>query len=459
MKKTLLFLSLFASFSAFKAAAQESTFEIYDEAVFYSMYEGTVENQPLPENAQRNNNSSYGVKLTDEQIASFGSSLILKVQASSLCDNFDRIGNVNLAFVPKGATSYVYKDVERIEIGRFITPFQLPDSSLEVPYEWDVTNLVDLFHSPELTAEYDFWIELEIYGYQGSPTQGGAVADHPLICTGRNDVYKGSLQFVTSGTYTFSDTYFKKLSFKYELKDYTLEGTDELGETVKSYTFNVDKDITNAKYYFINSNHGSNSGGEEYIRRWHFIYLDGVEKMRYRPGGVSCVPYRKYNTQGNCIYMICDNDPSTPTYNPDDNAYWTWNNWCPGDKIPTRVVELGSVTSGEHTYKINVPSAVFNGDQGYFPMSVYVQGTYGTAGTDSFNKIAISFTPNPVNDIATINTNGDAVQSYQVVNTLGQNVLNGKGNSINMGGLQAGIYVVKAQFANGQEATSKLVKK
>ena len=106
MKKTLLTLSLFTAMFAHRANAQ-TTVEVYDNAVFYGMYQSTVDT-PGPTGAIRHNNTSYGIKLTDEQIASFGNTLTLNIQAASLCDNYDRIGNANIAFVPKGATSYVY---------------------------------------------------------------------------------------------------------------------------------------------------------------------------------------------------------------------------------------------------------------------------------------------------------------------------------------------------------------
>ncbi|MFP9100569.1 peptide-N-glycosidase F-related protein [Flavobacterium sp. RHBU_24] len=460
MKKTLLTLSLLTSLFAFKAKAQV-TVPVYEDAIYYGMYEGTV-STPVPEGAQRNTNSSYGKKLTEEQIASFGSSLTLNVSAASNCDNYDRIGNVNLAFVPKGATSYNYTAVERIEIARFITPFMVPDGNVYVPFTWDVSNVLDILHDPELSTTYDFWVELEIYGYQGGPGQGGAAVEYPAICTGRNDVYRGSLEFVSEGTYVPKNTYFEKLSHKFELKDYVLatetnnQGTDELNETVRTIPFTVPEGgATNAKFYFINSNHGSGTNGEEYVRRWHYVFLDGVQKLSYRPGGVSCVPFFEYNTQPNCIYYLCDGTSNT---RPDTNSAWSWNNWCPGDKIPTRVINLGALTAGAHEFKIDIPSAVFFNNDGYFPMSVYVQGETATAGTDSFNGLSFTMSPNPAKDIVTITTNGDAIQSFSVINTIGQVVLKGSGTSIDMRNLQNGVYMVKAEFNNGRQATKKIVK-
>ena len=149
------------------------------------------------------------------------------------------------------------------------------------------------------------------------------------------------------------------------MKNYDASGTDVLGETVKTYTFNVSSNITNAKIYVITSNHGANTNGEEYNRREHFISFDGSLIDTYIPGGKSCEPYRIYNTQANGIY---GNSPRSL-------ATWlSFSNWCPGDIIPIRAYDLGNVTQGSHTFKIEVPDAVFANGEGYIPVSVYIQG-------------------------------------------------------------------------------------
>ena len=95
------------------------------------------------------------------------------------------------------------------------------------------------------------------------------------------------------------------------------------------------------------------------------IYFDGNLIDTYKPGGKSCEPYRVYNTQGNGIY-----GPS-----PRSTSGWTsWNNWCPGDRVPIRVYELENLAEGNHTFKIDVPDAKFVEGQGNIPLSVYIQG-------------------------------------------------------------------------------------
>jgi len=474
MKRTLLIFTLCTYLFGFKAYAQEPyTLTVFDQAVYYGMYEDMV-SEPIPDGAIRNSNSSYGKKLTDEQLDAIGNTLTMTVTLNPLCDNYDRIGNANLAFVPKNATSYIYGDVQRIELGRFITPFMNKNVTTPnaVPYEFEIDNVTEILHDPVLRAEYDFWVELEVYGYQGGPGQGGAAVEIQG-CAGRNDVYMGSLTFDSSynPNITRGPNHFIPLSYKFELKKYVQatetnfqgQGTDIIGRTERTITFTVPEAIQDAKFYIVTSNHGSGTNGEEYVRRTHNIYLDGSavanRVLQYRPGGVSCVPYSVYNTQFSCIYNICYEDG---TYEPrrDTNAAWNWNNWCPGNKIPTRIAELGDLTAGEHFFKITVPTAQFFNNEGYFPMSVYVQGYSETLGDKDFKLSTFTIAPNPVNDIATINvTNGQAIKTVLVTNTLGQVVMQGNSVIVNMASLQSGVYIVKVQFDNNQVATKKIIKK
>lgn len=440
-----------------KAQQDPYTLQVFNQAVYYGMYQETV-NYPVPDGLIRLKNWSYGKKLTQEQLDSFGNTLTATVTLNPLCDNYDRIGNVNMVLVPAGQESYAYDDtnIKRIEIGRFITPFMDKNnmSVQEVPYVYELNHLTNVFHDESITSEYDIWIELEVYGYQGGPGQGGAAVEI-AGCAGRDDVYMGSLTFESTHNPQLiygDDHYFKSLINKFELKNYTEEGTDELGKTVKTITFTLEEDIPNAKFHLITSNHGSNQGGEEYKRRWHYVYIDGSEEANfsYRPGGKSCEQYRIYNTQPNGIYGP----------NPMSLSAWlSFNNWCPGDVIPNRIIEVGALAAGEHTFKIEVPAAQFLNGQGYFPMSLYLESVTTTLSADDFTADKFSIYPNPVSDVATIEAHGLGIKAVTVTNTLGQNVLKGNTDTINMSQLQDGIYVVKVEFENNQTAVKKIVKK
>jgi hypothetical protein len=469
MKRTLLILTLCIFVLGSKAYAQDPyTLTVFDQAVYYGMYDG-LSTTPIPDGSLRLKNWCYSKKLTEEQINAIGNRLTINVTAEALCDDYDRIGNVNLAMVPKGTTAYNYTDenIQRIEVGRFITPFMnniTRATTSAVPYTFEADNIARLLHDQNLYADYDFWFELEIYGHQGgeSADQGGAQWDFRAsgLCRGRNDVYKGTLELVSENDPTIiqGDNYFKWLAYKFELKDYVEatesnnlgQGTDDIGETVRTIDFSFDEEVPNAKFYVVMSNHGANANGEEYRNRYHEIYLDNVQLLRYRPGQ-NCEPFRSYNTMPNGVYGNSVRTEET----------WLTRSWCPGARIETRVVDLGNLPSGPHEYKMDVPQAIFSGNDGYFPMSVYVQGySEVVAGTDKFIANAFTIAPNPVNDIATINvTNNQVIESVVVVNTLGQTVMQGKSTTVDMSSLQSGVYMVKVFFDNGQAATKKTIKK
>lgn len=333
---------------------------IFDEVVFYDGYAATV-NEPVQAGAIRKNNASYVTKLTPTQIASLSNKLKIKVTIGALCDNYDRIGGVFVNMVDKGSPFSEANVTKRLEVGRFITPFMNKNiSPTEVDYIFETDNLALIFNDPAINDLYDFWIELNVFGvpYAANTQVSG--------CAGRNDVFEGTLKFIsTDESYDHTNQLFVPIVTYKEMNNYNASGTDIIGETVRTYSFNVASNITNAKLYVITSNHGANTNGEEYNRREHFIYFDNALVDTYIPGGKSCEPYRVYNTQGNGIYGS----------SPRTLAQWlSFNNWCPGDIIPIRTYTLPDLNQGTHSFKIEVPDAVFANGEGYFPVSVYIQG-------------------------------------------------------------------------------------
>src|SRR5690606_19856773 len=97
------------------------TLQLYDEVVFYDGYAGLVD-APVPAGLVRLRNSLYSRRLADVELAELDArpgALDLEVVIGALCDNYDRIGSVNLALTAKGVDTYDPAAVTRIEIGRF----------------------------------------------------------------------------------------------------------------------------------------------------------------------------------------------------------------------------------------------------------------------------------------------------------------------------------------------------
>lgn len=340
-------------------AAAGGTSRIFDQILFYDGYAATV-SEPVPKGIIRVSNAKYVKKLSSAQLQGLGNVLQMKVTIKAACDNYDRIAYVALAMVKKDA-AYNDATAKHLEIGRFITPFmnknKQPD---QVPYLFNIDNVAAILKDPTLNEKYDIYLEFSIFGipYAANKEIAG--------CAGRNDTFFGTVDLIssTSGTpATNPAVILEPLSFNQNINNY--DNTDVAGKTVKSITVNLATAVKSAKLYLITSNHGANAGGEEYNRRNHFIYFDNIQKLTYKPGGKSCEPYRAVNTQGNGIYGS----------KPQTDAQWaSFSNWCPGDAIPIRVITLGDLTAGDHTFKIEVPDAVFKDKQGYIPLSVYLQG-------------------------------------------------------------------------------------
>lgn len=459
MNKTGLFLTGLAMLAGEAAVSAEKTITFFDDVVFYDGYNETIFGADENDGVLRHRNSLYAVKMTDEQLDAFGETTEMNVTIRAFCDNYDRIGNINLAFVPKGQSTYRLDGafVERIELGRFITPFmnyhKLPN---RVPYSFQVDYLGHLFHDSNMRAAYDFWLEFELFGmpYSANTQIAG--------CAGRNDIFSGTLEFVTSepAMANSNDNVIVPIVMKkpeYQgnnLNNYNADATDEIGKTEKTYHFTLASDVNDAQIVLITSNHGADAYGEEYNRRWHYVYMDGNEEpvLTYKPGRESCEPFRKYNTQANGIYG---------NLKMSDEEWQSFSNWCPGDVIDNRIIRLGAMKAGEHTVKISVPEAVFYGGKGDIPVSMFFQGLK----TGEFKDNA-SIDTTVKEPMLSISRNGDSivigsdediieVEIYSMAGTCLYRSTDGN-RTASLAGLDKGVYLLNVYLANDVIVTRKI---
>ncbi|MFS4471328.1 peptide-N-glycosidase F-related protein [Chryseobacterium sp. T20] len=444
MYKKLFFFSFFITHLVF---AQTTMTNIISDAVYYDGYAATVSN-PVPAGLTRLTNARYTRKLTDAELDAFKAKIAMRVTIAPLCDNYDRLGEVFLAMVPKNQATYTINDanVKRIEIGRYITPFMNKNKTpSEVPYTYDVSNLYSIFHDTTLRGMYDLYMELDVFGvpYAAQTQVSG--------CANRIDVFSGTLTFFstdTGATPTDTNSIAPILSYS-TLNNYN--NTDVAGETVRIVTFNLPNPVTNARFFVISTPHGANSGGEEYIRRQNYTYIDDVQVLTYTPGGISCEPYRIYNTQGNGIYG------STPKTFAD----WTsWNNWCPGNSVPIREFTLPNLTAGNHTLKHTIPTAVFNQQQGYVMLSVYMQGKSNTAlNVKEIKTVDVNIYPNPTTDFVNVKSKVE-VSSISLFNIEGRKLSETyKENRIDFSSYSTGIYFLHIVLKDGTAFKHKIIKK
>lgn len=451
-----------AAFSLVALSSFGREVTVYEDVVFYDGYNGTIFDAGLDDGVLRHSNSLYSVKLDPADFADASSSdFRMQVLIGALCDNYDRIGNVNLALVTKGAASYKPEETPRIELTRFITPFMDKNKQPDVvPYEYALPNVARILRDANLADRYDFWLEFELFGipYAANEQIAG--------CAGRNDVFDGTVRFAftpddrpqTETGNVLVPIYIKTPEHygNINLNNYNEQATDTLGVTTRTFEFEVPEDVSDSRIYLILTNHGAKISGEEYSRRLHLIYVDGEVLLSYVPGGVSCEPYRIYNTQPNGIYG---------TTKPPN--YWErTSNWCPGQAVPIREIHTGPLAKGAHSVMIRVPDALFVNSDGDFRPSLYFHGvTDGSleASVDQFmlegpevrcilnGRILAINSDEPVRMLAVHAYDGRAVLTRGALDAM-RSI-----ETLDLGSLSSGMYIITFFTADGLTASQKIV--
>lgn len=459
MHKFLLTLGL-AAVCATATFAQDVTTEYsrtwrpFSGAVYYDGYNGTVFDADKQDGILRHSNSLYAKRLTDENLDWFGLKTEMDVTIGALCDNYDRIGNITLAFVPKGSETYNPAEVQRIELARFITPFMDKNKwPAEAPYHFDASLMSLIFKDLDLRDKYDFWLEFELFGvpYAANTQITG--------CADRSDVFAGTLRFTCfdePAPATRNEVLVPIVMKRNEAQgknfnNYSEQACDTLGVATKTWKFNVPEKVSDAAVTLIISNHGANSGGEEYNPRLHLVYVDG-ELFTSWQGGNYCEPYRYLNTQRNGIYRV------------DIASEANWNkraNWCPGARIPIRTLNLGALEAGEHSIMIRVPDAVFQDGQGDFPVSMYMQGVRTGELPVGISALTTD------DDTVKVRQNGDVytlegatVSGYSIYDYNGR-LLYGQNTSEPTASLVAfpsGVYIINFNLTDGTPLSFKAIK-
>ncbi len=431
-------------------AQQIRTIRIFDKALFWDGYaKDTIMKDTPAAGVVRFSTSLFTKKVNVDQLDSIGDSLKMKVIIKASCDNYDRIGYVGLAFVPKNQNTYDRTKVKRMEIARFITPFMnknlKPDT---VPYNYDLSNMVQILKDKKINDSFDFWIELSVFGvpYAANTQVAG--------CAGRKDVFFGTVDLITNDNEVVRDSnnLVTPLMYNFSFNSYQQGASDSLGVNAKTLKFILADSLNDAVFYLITSNHGADSAGEEYNRRDHYVYFNNELMLQYKPGFTSCEPYRKYNTQGNGIYGA-----SART-----EAQWqSFSNWCPGAYIPIRSISLGNLSKGTHEFRLTVPDAQFVKKSGYFPLSLYLQGKkYSAKKTNSIidSKMQeVQIFPNPIKDRKIKITNLDefkegfivriiSIDGKQLFNKQILNITSDVEFDINI--LEKGIYILTLEGLN-----------
>ena len=114
-------------------------------------------------------------------------------------------------------------------------------------------------------------------------------------------------------------------------------------------TFNLEKDLKNARIRYITTGHGGWENGDEFVPKRNSIYLDGKEVFHFKPWREDCGSYRLYNpASGNFPNGLSSSDYSR-------------SNWCPGTMTNPVYIELEDLKAGSHTIQVKIPQGANEG--------------------------------------------------------------------------------------------------
>lgn len=339
----LLLFSLEFNFT-YAQSKNETVISVIKDVNFFDGYAKPI-NEPVKEGVVQISNTKYIRKLSTQEKQSIGDSITIKVIVKAGCDDYDRIGRVTLFYVPKNK-NYDSPDAKEFELLRIMTPFNYktrePDN---VPYSTSINQLAGLFKD----KGSDVWIMTEIFGTTGAGQK------ETMGCDGSLLTYTASVNIITYKTKKAITVKPKPISL---LSYFPLNGTDSTaGHNAKEVSIHLDKGSKSAMLYLITSGQGAAQGGEEYNWREHVIYVDGKEYTRVAVNQ-NCAPYEIYNTRTNGIYGA--------------NIANERRSWCPGAPVPTRAINLGGLSQGNHIIKIAVPDANLLSTQSTYYLSAYI---------------------------------------------------------------------------------------
>ncbi|NQX37887.1 Peptide-N-glycosidase F, N terminal [Pedobacter steynii] len=318
------------------------TVNVLKNVDFYDGYAQKVA-QPVAKGLTRISNAEYLYQLSSAEIDKIGQTLKIKVTVKSGCDNYDRIGHVTLALMPKGE-QFKLEKAEQFELLRIMTPFMYrtrqPD---HIPYEAQIDQMVSTIKQ----AGKDVYLLTEVFGTTGAGQR------EVIGCDGSLLTFNVSVDLISDKTKNLSTR--KGISL---LSYYSLDGKDKAaGKNSKQVSFELPDDTKTTVLYVISSGHGAAEGGEEYNWREHIVDLDGKEYTRLEMSQ-NCAPFEMYNTQPNGIYF---GDISKER-----------RSWCPGGPVQTRMINLGPLAKGKHTLKVSIPDAEFEKTDSKYYVSAYL---------------------------------------------------------------------------------------
>jgi hypothetical protein len=250
---------------------------------------------------------------------------------TSVCDPWDRAGNVRLAF----------EDRPDIEIVKFITPY-----GGEATYSRDVSFLAPLLQGKKsFVASIDTWV---------TPAW---IVDFSLTYEEIVDTTGDSIYIDYIPNPDWAEPVLYEQSFTAETE----------GQGGVQAEVDIPDGIQRVVLAYMSSGHCTDgSGADEFVPKDNVISVDGAPVYRFQPWRDDCRDFRDIN-------------PYTRKWS---DGYWSSDfsrsGWCPGGIVePVRIDLTDHLTPGHHTltFKVeNVRPKDEDGNHGYWRISSYLVG-------------------------------------------------------------------------------------
>ena len=129
--------------------------------------------------------------------------------------------------------------------------------------------------------------------------------------------------------------------------------------------FTLPRTAKHAIIYYVATGHGGHDGGDEFVPCENILSLDHQEVARYTPWRNDCYTFRRYNPSTGVWLMSRE-----ATYITDHgtrgqkrieetiaSSDLSRSGWCPGSDVPPLRIPVGTLSSGQHTLRISIPTA------------------------------------------------------------------------------------------------------
>lgn len=145
--------------------------------------------------------------------------------------------------------------------------------------------------------------------------------------------------------------------------------------------FDLPQEAHNAELKYIVTGHGGHSGGDEFVEKQNIVSVDGEAVLDFIPWRNDCASFRRFNPATGvwlikrlAAYISDNGYAEKMVEEPLASSDLSRSNWCPGSDVVPETAELGTLTAGTHTFKVDIPKAqpAIGDEMNHWLVSAYI---------------------------------------------------------------------------------------